>query len=199
MAPRYNRALNLSPRRARLVAGAALALPILVLGLRFAVDANALKGHDFQAYFRPHAQFIRDSWRRDGELPRWNPYQYAGAPLLGSGNGQLYYPGNWLFLILSPEAAFVGVVLIHLLLGAIGMYRLARTFRLGRPAATLAAIAFSMSFAVIARIHAGHLSLLITVCFAPLLLDLVLKTADRPTLVHSAALTGTIALVLLGG
>jgi hypothetical protein len=191
--------LNLSSRQARWVAGAALAIPILVLFLPFAPGSRNLYGRDFEVYFRPHAVFVRDSWRRDRELPRWNPYQYAGVPFLGNSMGNLHYPGNWLFLILSPEAAFGAFALLHLLVAAFGMYRLTRHFHLARPACLLAAIAYSLSFSIILRIHAGHLPFLITQSHAPLLLFLALKAVDRPSIPHAAALAAMIGLVLLGG
>jgi len=181
------------------VAGAALAIPILVLVLPFATGSGHLYGRDFEVYFRPHAMFVRDSWRRDGELPRWNPYQYAGVPFLGNGMSNLHYPGNWLFLILSPEAAFEAFAVLHLLVAAFGMYRLTRHFHLARPACLLAALAYSLSFSIILRIHAGHLPVLITQSHAPLLLYLILKAVDRPSVLHAAVLAAMIALVLLGG
>jgi uncharacterized membrane protein len=131
-----------------------------------------LYGQDFEAWFRPHAVFVRESWSKHGEFPRWNPRQYAGVPFLGNGVANLYYPGNWLFLVFSPERAFETLALLHLLLAAFGMYRLGRYLGMGRPAATLAALAYSLSFSLILRIHAGHIPFLITQSHAPLLLYL---------------------------
>lgn len=192
-------ALNLTPRQARWAAAAALAVPILALGLRFAGGSRSLHGQDYREYYRPHAVFAREQFRRDGELPRWNPTQYAGIPFLGNSQGNFYYPGNWLFLGMGPDTAFETLVLLHLLLAAFGTYRLTRRFGPGRAASAIAALAYALSFSVLMRISAGHLPYFITVCQAPLLLFLLLKAVDQPSLRHTAALGGFAALVLLGG
>jgi len=33
-----------------------------------------------------------------GELPLWNPYQFAGYPFVGNGQSAIFYPPNWLYL-----------------------------------------------------------------------------------------------------
>jgi hypothetical protein len=191
--------LNLTTRRARWLAAAAITLPILVLWAPAAATSRGLYAWDFQDYYRAHASFARDAFRRDGELPRWNPYQYAGVPFLGNSQGNFYYPGNWLFLAADPDPGFKALVAIHLLLAGFGMYRLTRHFGLRRESCVLASLAWSLSFPVLMRVSAGHLPYFITVCQAPLLLLAVLKAIDRPSLLHASFLGAAVGLVLLGG
>src|SRR5262252_6294605 len=47
---------------------------------------------------------------RDGHLPLWNPYIFAGTPLLASVYPGALYPPNWLFALLSPATAMNIVV-----------------------------------------------------------------------------------------
>src|SRR5262245_60788620 len=47
----------------------------------------------------------------NGQLPLWNPYIFAGMPLLGSVLPGALYPPNWLFAILPPGVAMNLVVI----------------------------------------------------------------------------------------
>jgi hypothetical protein len=180
-------------------AGAALALPILVLCAPFLFSGDCLYGIDFKAYYRPHYAIARDALQKDGELPRWNPYQYAGTPYLGNAQATFLYPPTWLFVALPLEEGFEVFVALHLLLAAWGAYRLARHFRLGRPAAVAAGLAWALSSAVLARVHAGHVTIQATLCQAPALLWLVLAAAQRPSFARVAALAAMTGLVLVSG
>ena len=45
--------------------------------------------------YHPVLSAARDQIR-DGQLPLWNPYSYAGMPLLGDVQSALMYPLTWL-------------------------------------------------------------------------------------------------------
>jgi len=64
---------------------------------------------DSVAQFYPWRVLLRRGLR-GGELPLWSPYQYCGYPLVGNGQSGIFYPPNWLLLIL-PAAKFLGVSL----------------------------------------------------------------------------------------
>ena len=116
-------------RRRRLAVGIGLVLPALIVTLPFLLSSDCLSGSDFYAHYWSHAQFAQSSFQQGGELPRWNPYQFAGTPFLGDVETNMLYPPNWLFLILAPEDAFEILIAVHLLLCLWGMYRLTRFFR----------------------------------------------------------------------
>lgn len=191
--------LSPSRRRDRLLAGALLAAPILCLCAPFLLTTRRLAAHDFDVYYGPHAERVREEFGRSGELVRWNPWQYAGTPFLGSGQNNFYYPPNALFLALPAPRAFGILVALHLLLAAGGMYRLARSFGLRRDAAVLSGLAMAMSFCGIARIDAGHLPHVVTVCQAPLIVLLLRRAIDRPGLRTLGGLATGGALAILGG
>jgi hypothetical protein len=121
------------------------------------------------------------------------------VPFLGSGQNNFYYPPNALFLVLPVDRAFGILVCLHLLLAAGGMYRLSRSYVMGRDASVVAGAAFGMSFCLIARFSAGHLPNFITVCQAPLLLLLVRRAVCRPGAGRLSALSAGGALAIAGG
>ena len=104
-----------------------------------------------------------------------------------------------LHLLLSPPGAFDILFSLHIFLSAFGMYRLVRSWRLVRPAAVLASLAFSLSFAVAARLFAGHFGVHGAMAYAPLVLFLIHRTARRPRLREALLLGSVGALVLVMG
>jgi hypothetical protein len=129
-------------------------------------------GHETTDLFR---QFL--PWREFGfrELARgnvalWNPHIYGGAPYHGGMQGALFYPVNWLFLVLPlPQAVNWSVALNVWLLGAfMYLWGLRRELR---PLAALAAAALVMfSAPFFFHVYAGHLANLAAMAWVPLLL-----------------------------
>ena len=80
---------------------------------------------------------------REGELPLWSPYQYCGYPLVGNGQSGIFYPPNWLLLIL-PAAKFLGVSLaLHFFIAGLLTFCFCRLLRLSVIPALFAALVFS--------------------------------------------------------
>ena len=48
---------------------------------------------------------------RQGNLPLWNPYRFAGMPFVGGFQSAPLYPLNWLYLVLLQVAINVGIAL----------------------------------------------------------------------------------------
>ncbi|MBV8881295.1 MAG: hypothetical protein JO332_15120, partial [Planctomycetaceae bacterium] len=174
-------------------------VPILAVCSPFLFTSRVLLADDFRDYFGPHAEMARQEFRESGELPRWNPYQYAGVPYVGAGQNNFYYPPMLLLLLLPAGRGLSILAALHLLLAAAGMYRLARSYGLRRESAVVSGLAFGLSFCLIARLSAGHLPNFFTVCQAPVLLLLVRRAALRPDFFRFASLAGGGALVLLAG
>ena len=61
-----------------------------------------------------------------GSLPLWNPYIFAGMPLLGAAQGGLLFPLNWLYLVFTPAVATNLSVLASYALAGVGAYLYAR-------------------------------------------------------------------------
>ena len=61
------------------------------------VKNNAMPDVIGQIY--PWKQIVIDSWK-NGQVPKWNPYQFAGNPLLANYQSAVFSPINILFFIL---------------------------------------------------------------------------------------------------
>lgn len=100
-------------------------------------------GLDAVAFFYPMYAFLGERLRA-GDLPGWNPYQFAGAPFAADPeSGWGYLPAMVAFGLLPVAAAAKLFAALHLLLAGTGTYLLGRLFRLGPVAALAAALAFA--------------------------------------------------------
>jgi len=102
---------------------------------------------DIAHWIFPARIFVRDSLLR-GELPVWNPLQGLGLAVLSNPLYGVFYPPNWLFLLVGRD--WVAPMLTwqdfaHLLWGSAGVFWLARRFRATPVSATVAALAWALS------------------------------------------------------
>ncbi len=110
-----------------------------------------------------------------GHLPLWNPLLGMGAPLLANYQLALFYPPNWIFLLLAalggiPTLAWGQALFIaaHLCWAGIGMVRLVRKIGLGVFSQTVSGLAFCLSGYLVGR--AGFLSMTAAVAWLPWIL-----------------------------
>lgn len=83
---------------------------------------------------------------RSGDIPAWNPHQFAGAPFAGDPlSGWTYLPAMILFTALPVAVASKGYLFIHLLLAGLFTYALARVLRMNLAGALLAAVAYEFN------------------------------------------------------
>lgn len=107
---------------------------------------------------QPHNELLSDlvlenyAWKtlilqalRQGEIPLWNPYLFAGLPFLSAGQSSALYPFSVLFLLLPLDRAYGYFVALQLWLAALGMYVLLRLLRVSRLGATVGALTYALS------------------------------------------------------
>ena len=95
----------------------------------------------------PARAFLRDSLLR-GELPGWNPYQGLGFPVFGDPLYGIFYPPNWLFLLVGPgwvASMFNWQCFLHMAWGAAGVCFLARRLGASGKAVVIAGVAWALS------------------------------------------------------
>jgi hypothetical protein len=103
-----------------------------------------------------------------GQLPLWNPYIFAGTPLLASIYPGALYPPNWVFAVFAPTTAMNIVVITTYHLALIGTYLYARRIGATRIGALLAGLAFTFGGYLVA--HAGHTSRIAAAVWLPWIL-----------------------------
>lgn len=132
-------------------------LPLIVVLLTLLIVFHRLLLGDVLFWGLPSLQFY--PWReyafdmlRGGQLPLWNPYNGAGAPLIANYQSALFYPLSWLGLVLPLAWAMSVTAVLHLFIAAWGMW--AFTGRLGIPALGrgVSALAFGLTSYLVARL-----------------------------------------------
>jgi membrane protein YfhO len=92
-----------------------------------------------------------------GQMPLWNPYLLAGAPLLASLSSGLFYPPHWLFAIFSPLTAMNIVVIATYHLALTGCYLYGRRIGMTRLGGIVCGLAFAFGGFMIAQMGSGSL------------------------------------------
>ena len=108
-----------------------------------------------------------------GNLPLWNPYNFAGAPLLANLQSAVFYPFNILFFILPFSLSWSILILIEPLLAGVFLFLYLDNLKLRKEASFLGAVAFSFSGFFIAWLEWG------TILNAALWLPLILLSVDK--------------------
>ena len=119
----------------------------------------------------PNAHFLRESVWQDHVWPLWNPEQLSGLPFAANPLSGLWYPPNWILLVVPLTLGFNLLLLAHLLLGGLGMLRLMRRLGVGYTGALVAAIGWSLAPKVWAHLGAGHVGLVFAAGWLPWVAD----------------------------
>lgn len=138
----------------------------------------------------------RNSFLKYGQMPLWNPYMKGGMPLLAHPESNVFSPAFLVQLLCGEILAAKVNIALHVFIGLGGTYVLARHFRLGFQAASLAAFVFMLnsmySLTLTVGMEWGY-----SISLIPWALLFYLKAYDRFIHVLTAALV--LALMWLGG
>ena len=84
---------------------------------------KVLSGGDLVNQYIPYKIFWR-TWIQKGVFPLWNPLIFGGRPYVADIQLGLFYPPNYLHVVLSPATAFTILTILHIFMGLAGCYRL---------------------------------------------------------------------------
>ena len=126
------------------------------------------EGSDLSTLFIPLRHF-GFSELRQRNLALWNPHIYSGMPFLGPFQSALLYPLNFPYLVLSLPKAINLDIAMHIFLVGVFMYLWAWHRKLHPLACLLSAILLMFCGAHFMHIFAGHLTILSSAVWAPLI------------------------------
>jgi len=128
-----------------------------------------IPGGDLRTQYVFWRQFAFDQIR-NGHFPLWNPHVFAGTPFFGDPQSAMLYPLNWVHLFLPMAIAVNWLIALHLFMAAWFCGIWCRGRGLSVMGATLAGIIYICSGPVFANLIPGHLPLICSVAWFPLLL-----------------------------
>jgi hypothetical protein len=114
-------------------------------------------------------QFAVDQVRA-GHFPLWNPYSFCGTPFFADPQSAMLYPPNWLYLALMPQTATSWLIAAHFFLVGYLAGLFCRSRGLSVQAALLCGVLFACCGPLMTNLRPGHLSLIYSAAWLPLLL-----------------------------
>jgi hypothetical protein len=130
------------------------------------------------------------------QVPLWNPWYCGGAPLLANPQVRILTPFFLLHLALGSVLAFKLEIPLHVAIGLIGTFLLARQSDRSRGAAALASVVFMLSTLYSLSIASG-MSWPLSLAYVPWVLYFVRRAA--PSFASSVAAAGALDLIYFEG
>jgi hypothetical protein len=106
---------------------------------------------------------------REGNLALWNPYLFSGAPFLANFTSALLYPPNAIYFVLPLAKALNAEIALHTWLLGVFLYAWVRSRGMHPVAAFFAGVLMMSSGAFFPHIRAGHLSMIASWAWTPLI------------------------------
>ncbi len=155
-------------------------------------------GYNFIPYdsveeFFPQSRFVVDSLRQ-GDLPWWNPYQYAGIPVFGDPQGMIFSLHTIAGILLGPNYTlyiFDLITLLHPLMGALALYSMGCSRGVPRIWLLSAAAVFMLGGVATSRLQ--HVPQIISYSWLPVLLWMLVSLEKNPNIWR------TIIMGVVGG
>lgn len=121
-----------------------LAVVLGVMFFRVLLAGETFYYRDFGVLAIPTATFHKTSVLA-GEIPFWNPYSNCGTPFLAQWGTMVLYPLSLIYVLLPMPWSLNFFCIVHLWLGGMGMYFLAKRWCGGAWPAALAGFAFTFN------------------------------------------------------
>lgn len=134
-----------------------------------------------------------------GRIPLWNPHSFCGLPFVGNIQSALFYPPNWLHLLLSTSAAINWSIALHFFLAGWFTSLWCRRRGLSALACLLAGTIFMFSAGFFLHLYPGHITILGAMAWAPLLFLIVDAIFESPSLRWALAGMAVVAMSILAG
>jgi hypothetical protein len=178
---------------------AALTLAILSRALLAGSDVVLSVKEMDTRYFFVHWRYFGFHELKSGNLALWNPYCSSGTPFFGNFQSALLYPLNFLYLLLPLGPAINWTIALHLFLGGAFTFYWMKHRGLHSLACLLSAVMFQFCGPHFLQVHAGHLSNLCALIWAPLLFLAMDQMVDRPSLGPCLLGVFAVAMAVLAG
>lgn len=194
------RALVIQSRRADVIAFAALVVSILFSARNLLLEPIRA-GQDAVIFFWPMYAFLGQQLRA-GDIPGWNPHQFAGVPFAADPeSGWMYLPAMMVFGLLPLGAAIRLYMTLHLLLAGIGTFALGRMLGMTSAGALTAGWGFTFSGLMSDRTRCCYLHIQVAtwIPWALIGAEIALRASNHGARLGGWLLAGVTMSQMLGG
>lgn len=129
-------------------------------------DTLFFRGNDLTTQFLPDALFFKESLLHK-KFPIWNPWIFAGMPYLLDPQNFLWYPLNYLLLVLPLELGFFILLIGHLIFAGYFIKKLLTKYPIWTQWSGVFLYLFSPK--LLSHLEEGNWSLVIAACWIPAL------------------------------
>jgi len=134
---------------------------------------------------------------KNGQLPYWNPYNFAGNPHIANFQSAVFSPFNLLFFILPFIDAWSLNILLQPLLAALFTYLYMREVRVSKVGALISSTAFMFCGFMTTWMAYGTLSM--AIAFLPLVLFAIEKSFGKKNVWFLVLLSISLAISFFSG
>lgn len=156
-------------------------------------------GSDLIPYFYGSKLLLYNSFQQHGEIPLWNHYIMFGQPVVGNIQYALFYPLNFLFLLLPFFKALWIYQTIHMAIAGIGTYLMSKHAGCNRWASTVAGCLYLLSGRMLYYIDAGWFTYFSSICWLPLFVLTSKLTLEKKERYFPVAMGIIFAMTFLAG
>jgi hypothetical protein len=160
---------------------------------------HVLCGGDLVNHYVPAKEFWKKCANEGLNVPLWNPLIFSGRPFQADIQVGMFYPPNWLCLLLPVPLALTLLTIVHLLWGGLGMYWFARQTIKSTFAAFTAACIFMLSSFFVTRLYSGIVIFIFTAAWLPHIFFLSERWYRTRRFIYVLWLAIVLALQLLAG
>lgn len=145
--------------------------------------------------------FLIRSWRETGEVPLWQPYNFAGMPFVHDIQVSAFYPLHWPLFFVPEEklgAALSWLVVFHVIAAGWTMHALARHHGLKGAGALVAALGYMLAGKWLLHVLAGGHYNMVPLAWLPLVLLWLDQAIRRGSLLRATWAGAAFAAIVLG-
>ncbi len=155
--------------------------------------APGSKYSDIAITHYPNMLFIQNAIFETGSIPLWNPNILSGYPFDADPLSGLWYPPGWLAIVMPLPLGINIVVIIHLILGGVGLYKFLRKINYDQTISLIGAGLFMVLPKIYAHFGAGHITLIFAFSIIPWLMLFGLENR-KPIFAYEALCIGGMVL-----
>ncbi len=131
-------------------------------------------------------------------LPLWHPERLSGMPTVDALFGDIFYPANFLLLIMPIYKALGYKVIIHVFLaGLFFFFLLSKHYRFDKTVSVFGAILYMLNAQFISHTYPGHEGKMFVIALLPFVFWMLERLIQKATLWRSSLLGIGVALSLL--
>ncbi len=136
-------------------------------------------------------------WMKQGVIPLWNPYNFAGNPHVGNYQSAVYSPFNLFYFILPFIDAWSLTVLLQPLIAGLSTYLFVRELKISKAGSILASVSYMFCGFIVVWMAYGTLSM--AIAFLPLALYSIEKVYASKKIRYLLFFPITIAISFFSG